>query len=99
MRSCMIIYGAGMAAGAIDREAGAVWRQVAADMARRIAGGEWELRIPAERDLAYEYEIALATMRKALAQLRADGLVETEPGWGSRVSHGAPSPPSEEGAP
>lgn len=81
-----------MAAGAIDREAGTVWRQVAADMARRIRSGEWAVRLPTERDLAYEYGIALVTLRKALAQLRADGLVETEPGWGSRVVHGTPPP-------
>lgn len=73
-----------------------MWRQVAADMARRVRAGEWEARLPAERDLAYEYEIALVTMRKALAQLRADGLVETEPGWGSRVAHGGSPPPRRE---
>jgi DNA-binding GntR family transcriptional regulator len=81
-----------MAAGVFDRDAGTVWRQVAADMARRIRGGEWDGRLPSERDLAFEYEIALVTLRKALRQLREDGLVETEPGWGSRVVHGAPPP-------
>ena len=85
-----------MAAGKIDREAGTVWRQVAADIARRIAEGEWTARLPTERDLAFEYGIALTTVRKALRQLRADGLVETEPGWGSRVVHGDPAP---EGSP
>lgn len=81
-----------MAAGVFDRNAGTVWRQVAADMARRIGEGEWAVRLPAERDIAYEYGIALVTLRKAVAQLRSDGLVETEPGWGSRVVHGAPPP-------
>lgn len=94
----MIIYGAPMD-GPIDRSAGTVWRQVASDLRRRITGGEIAGKLPSEPDLAYQYETAVTTVRKALAQLRAEGLIETEHGWGSRVVHGDPPPPSGEGSP
>lgn len=80
-------------AGPIDRSAGTVWRQIAADLRRRITSGEITGRLPAEPDLAHEYETALMTVRKALALLREEGLIETEHGWGSRVVHGASPPP------
>lgn len=75
-----------MAAGKIDRDNGVTpWRQVAADLRRRIAAGEWTSRIPAERDLAYEYEVNFKVVRKALADLRESGLIATEHGYGSFV--------------
>jgi DNA-binding GntR family transcriptional regulator len=83
-------------AGSIDREAGTVWRQIAADLRRRISAGEWAVRLPSERDLAFEYQTALTTVRKALALLRDEGLIETEHGWGSRVVHGDSPPPERE---
>lgn len=89
----MIIYGAPMA-GPIDRGAGTVWRQVAADLRRRIRQGEFTGRLPAELELAEEYETAQTTVRKALALLREQGLIETEHGWGSRVVHGDSPPPT-----
>lgn len=69
----------------IDPNGGVVWRQIAADLRRRIAAGELSGRLPSERDLAYEYQVALTTVRKALARLREEGLIETEHGWGSRT--------------
>lgn len=74
----------------IDRSAGTVWRQVAADLRDRILGGEITSRLPSETDLAWEYQTAITTIRKALKQLREQGLIETEHGWGSRVVHGDP---------
>jgi GntR family transcriptional regulator len=81
-------------AGGIDREAGTVWRQVAADLRRRVAAGEITGRLPSERYLAGEYETTVVTIRKALALLRGEGIIETEHGWGSRVVHGGSPPPS-----
>jgi DNA-binding GntR family transcriptional regulator len=85
-----------MAPGAIDREAGTVWRQVAADLTARIAAGEFAVRLPGEQYLADEYETSKVTVRKALALLREKGLIETEHGWGSRVVHGGSPPPEGE---
>ncbi len=87
-------------AGRINREMGTVWRQVAADLRRRITAGEITGRLPSERYLAGEYETTMTTIRKALALLREEGLIETEHGWGSRVAgHGGPPPPSGGGPP
>jgi DNA-binding GntR family transcriptional regulator len=80
----MIIYGAVMS---IDRDAGTPpWRQLAAILRDRIGRGEITGRLPSERYLADEYGVALATVRKALALLREEGLVVTAPGWGSSVA-------------
>ena len=85
-----------MAAGSINRDAGTVWRQVAADLRRRIAGGEFPVRLPSQHDLAYEYETTVITLRKALKELEDEGLIVTEHGWGSRVAHGGSPPPGGE---
>lgn len=78
-------------AGTVDRDSGVPpWRQVAADLRRRIAAGEWAARLPAERDLAYEYEVNFKAVRKALAALREEGLIVTEHGYGSFVTGTGP---------
>lgn len=62
------------------------YRQVAAILRARIAAGEITARLPGERSLADEFEVALGTVRKAIAVLRdEDGIVETTPGWGTYV--------------
>lgn len=66
------------------------WRQVAEDLRRRIAAGEWTGRLPAEKTLAQEYQVALGTIRKALAELREEGLIMTDKGWGSYVTGSKP---------
>ena len=46
--------------------------------------------------LAQEFGVATRTVRKALAPLAAEGLIETRPGWGpfvARTAAGASSPP------
>jgi GntR family transcriptional regulator len=60
--------------------------QVAALLRERIAAGGITGRLPSERYLAGEYGVALGTMRKALALLRDEGLIETARGWGSWVA-------------
>lgn len=62
------------------------WRQVADDLRRRLGEGEWPGRLPAEKTLAQEYQVAVGTIRKALGQLRREGLIMTDKGWGSYVA-------------
>ncbi len=52
------------------------------DLVRRAAVGT---RLPAERDLATEYQVALGTMRRAIEELRSRGLVVTLPAKGTFV--------------
>ena len=70
----------------IDHESGTPpYRQLAAILRQRIANGELAGRLPAEKRLADEFGVAHGTVRKALEVLRDEGLVRTEPGWGSSV--------------
>ena len=66
------------------------WKQVAADMRRRIASGEWTGRLPSEKHLAQEYGLSLGPIRKALGQLRDEGLIATDKGSGSYVAGSEP---------
>jgi GntR family transcriptional regulator len=61
------------------------WRQLAAILRDKIASGEYAGRMPGERHLAQEYGLALVTVRKAVHQLRDEGLVRSSPGWGTYV--------------
>ena len=64
------------------------WRQVADHLEARIRGGELApgARLPGERDLAAEYQVALGTARKAIGVLREKGLLVTTPSKGTFVS-------------
>jgi GntR family transcriptional regulator len=68
------------------------FRQLARILRGRIESGEIASRVPGERQLAREFGVAVVTVRKAMEVLRAEGLVRTEPGWGSFVI-----PPGERG--
>ena len=61
--------------------------QVAQDLRRRIAEGEWATgqRIASEVLLAREYEVSRVTVRQALAELTKDDLVEPRRGSGTYV--------------
>lgn len=61
------------------------YRQLAAELRRRIEAGEITARLPGEKALQEEFGLALGTVRKAIKVLREDGLVRTVPGWGSYV--------------
>src|SRR6266705_355188 len=72
-----------------------VYMRVADHIAARIAAGDLpaEARLPAERDLAAEYAVAIGTARRAVLELRDRGLVVTLPGKGTYVV----SPPQDMG--
>lgn len=69
------------------------WEQLAGILRDRIASGELQPgdRIPSVVSLAQEYELAAGTVRKALARLQQDGLVESRVGWGTFVARQEPS--------
>ena len=48
-------------------------------------GGCPAARLPGERDLAAEYQVALGTVRRAIEELRSRGLVVTLPAKGTFV--------------
>jgi GntR family transcriptional regulator len=60
--------------------------QVAEHIAARIEVGEFEHKLPAERALAEEYEVAYQTLRHAMKILRERGLIITRQGRGTFVA-------------
>ncbi len=58
---------------------------------QRIASGEWGpgAMLPAEHVLCAEYGVSRGTLRQALADLEAVGLLRREQGRGTFVTHGA----------
>jgi len=61
---------------------------VANHIAARIEAGELPAgaRLPAERDLAADYQVAVGTARRAVEELRQRGLVVTLPAKGTFVT-------------
>ncbi|MFG6661332.1 FadR/GntR family transcriptional regulator [Sulfitobacter sp. 915] len=59
--------------------------QIAEALRKRVEAGEWAgaKRLPTERDLATEYGVARNTVRRALDQLEADGLLRRRVGRGT----------------
>lgn len=64
---------------------GPTWRRLLTHLRRRIESGEFPDLLPSERTLTEEYGVSKGTVRKALAELRAEGLIRTDKGWGSYV--------------
>jgi DNA-binding GntR family transcriptional regulator len=64
--------------------------QLADDIAWRITIGEFTCRLPAERALAEEYEVAYVTVRQAMGVLRERGLIRTRAGHGTYVAAAMP---------
>lgn len=80
-----------MTAQAMDRTSRVpVWRQLREDLVRRLAEGEFADQFPGELALTGEYRVSRHTVRQALSQLRADGVVLAERGRQPRVA-----PPTE----
>lgn len=71
---------------------GPPWRQLADILREQITRGELTGNLPSEKTLLQEYGLAVNTVRKALAQLRAEGLIRTDRGWGSYVVEREPPP-------
>lgn len=67
---------------------GYTYAKVAEHVAARIAAGELApgAMLPAERDMAAEYGVAVGTVRKAVDVLRQRGLVVTLPAKGTFVT-------------
>jgi GntR family transcriptional regulator len=65
--------------------------QVADDVARRITADEITRKLPAERDLAEEYEVSYVTVRHAMKVLRERGVIITIHGRGTFVAERKPS--------
>jgi DNA-binding GntR family transcriptional regulator len=57
--------------------------QVADDLAARLTAGEFPRKLPAERELARQYEVAYATARRAMEVLRGRELILTRQGRGT----------------
>ncbi|MFJ2417262.1 GntR family transcriptional regulator [Streptomyces brevispora] len=67
------------------------WEQIADEIRRRIASGQYPLRtLVSEVQLEVEFRVARGTVRKAVAALREEGLLVTTPGLGSFVSKTPP---------
>ncbi|MFV0405862.1 MAG: GntR family transcriptional regulator [Propioniciclava sp.] len=67
------------------------WGQVLRDLRRRIDSGELSqgARLPAENHLAEQYGVSRITIRRALANLAADGYIDRRHGTGTFVSERA----------
>ncbi|MCO8305342.1 GntR family transcriptional regulator [Streptomyces sp. RKCA744] len=72
--------------GEIQRP-GALYQQVAAEIRSGIATGEYKpgSPLPSETQLIERYKVSRPTVRKAIAALRAEGLIEVIHGKGSYV--------------
>ena len=65
-----------------------VYFQIAIDLRRRLADGEWQpgSRISPETVLAHDYEVSRVTVRQAIAELAKDDLLERRQGSGTYVA-------------
>lgn len=76
-----------MNTGRLDRGAGdPLWKQLQADLVRRLRSGEFDDAFPGELALVDEYAVSRHTVRQALGQLRTDGLIVAERGRQPRVA-------------
>lgn len=63
-----------------------LWQQLQRDLVTRLRAGEFTDHFPGELALVQEYGVSRQTVRQALRQLRADGLVVAERGRQPRVA-------------
>lgn len=75
-----------MATRPLDRTgARPLWRQLQDDLLARLDAGEFAERFPGELALVDDYGVSRHTVRQALRQLRAEGMVTAERGRQPRV--------------
>jgi GntR family transcriptional regulator len=63
-----------------------LWAQLRADLRRRLAEGAFGEAFPGELALVAEYQVSRHTVRSALRELRADGIVVAERGRRPRLA-------------
>lgn len=65
-----------------------IYQQITEYLSREISSGRWLPgdRLPIEAELAANLGVAIGTLRKALAKLEEDGLIERRQGSGTYVS-------------
>ena len=65
-----------------------IYQQITEYLSREISSGRWLAgdRLPIEAELAANLGVAIGTLRKALAKLEEDGLIERRQGSGTYVS-------------
>jgi GntR family transcriptional regulator len=74
-------------AGRLDRTSGVpAWRQLQADLVRRLEEGEFGDALPGEFELAEQYGVSRHTVREALRRLRAEGTITSGRGRRPRVA-------------
>jgi GntR family transcriptional regulator len=68
------------------------YQAIAADLAGRIAAGDWPVGefLPSEPGLAAEYGVSRETLRSALKQIEGQGLIGRRKGQGTRVVRALP---------
>lgn len=77
----------GPAARSLDRRSPLpLWAQLRADLLRRLAAGAFDEDFPGELALASDYRVSRHTVRSALRELRADGVVLAERGRRPRLA-------------
>jgi len=64
--------------------------RVAADLRRRVQGGEWAPgeQLPSVAQLAQHYSTSRTTVQKAVKMLAAEEILVTRHGWGTFVADG-----------
>lgn len=76
-----------MATRALDRVGGEpLWKQLQHELLTRLEAGEFAEQFPGELALVEEYQVSRHTVRQALRQLRADGVIVAERGRQPRVA-------------
>jgi GntR family transcriptional regulator len=74
-------------AGRLDRASPMpLWAQLRADLLRRLEAGAFDADFPGEMALVAEYGVSRHTVRSALRELRADGVVLAERGRRPRLA-------------
>lgn len=71
----------------LNRSSGVpAWRQLQADLLRRLEAGEFGDALPGEFELAEQYQVSRHTVREALRELRAEGTITSGRGRRPRIT-------------